>query len=110
MTFICEIVALALPLLLTMIDFDNEFPTTMLPKLTDDGFKDKTGAGGVLAVAINVTVFGEFVAVLTMFRVPESVPAVWGSTLTLIAVLCPGERATGSAGPDALNPDPVAVN
>ena len=72
----CEIVMLALPLLLTTADFDDELPTATLPKLKEEGFSDRNAEGAAVAVAVSGTEAGEFAASLTILRFPDAVPAV----------------------------------
>ena len=71
---ICETVVLAFPTLLIAIDFVDELPTATLPKSNGDGLRESTADGSGTPVAASPTEVGEFVALLTMFRVCETVP------------------------------------
>ena len=67
---------LAFPVLLMTTDFDDVPPTEMLPKFNDVGFKVKSAEAGAVALAFSVKEVGEFVALLTTFKLPKNVPAV----------------------------------
>ena len=103
-------VMLALPLLLTTTDFDDEFPTATLPKLNEEGFRDRNADAGATAVAVSGTEAGEFAASLATVKFPDTVPALCGLKRMLIVALCPGERVSGRATPETLKPAPVTLN
>lgn len=66
---------LALPVLVTATDLDEELPIATLPKLTEAGLRERTAAAGADAVADSPTETVEFVALLMMIKVPEMEPA-----------------------------------
>jgi hypothetical protein len=52
---------------------------------------------------------GEFVASLTIERLPTAAPGEAGANCTLKELLCPGEIAIGRDKPLVLNPAPLTV-
>ena len=54
-------------------------------------------------------VVGELVAVLTTFRLPETLPVAVGANLTASERLWPGARVAAPEKPLTLNPGPAAV-
>jgi len=83
------------------------FPTTTLPKLTEDGLADSAPSAapfplnGILRVGLepsDVTV-----------TLPVALPLAVGANFTLKLTLCPLLSVTGNVNPVRLNPDPDAA-
>jgi hypothetical protein len=83
-------------------------PTATSPKFMLVGFTPncKTGAS---PLPDRETVVGEFVASLTIERLPTAAPGEAGTNCTLKELLCPGEIARGRVRPLVLNPAPLTV-
>jgi hypothetical protein len=95
--------------LLIITDFVEELLTVTLPKFTAVGLRKRTAEDGADATVVNPIEVGEFEALLTMLRLPEFVPALWGSTLTFSVALAPDARLNGRAGPATLKLAPVTL-
>jgi len=92
-------VALALPVLLITIDFDETLPTTTFPKLQDVGFKTMEAAGATVPVPVAERVCGELVASLTSDRLPVAAPVLEGLKFTLNETLAPAATVLGTVSP-----------
>ena len=79
---ICEMLRLAPPELVIVIDFVLLLPTTRLPKLRLAGLTLSTGAGGVTPVPLRETV-GLVAALLVNETCPEALLADAGANCTV---------------------------
>ena len=88
---ICETVTAAVPVFLMTTGSVLRMPIPTLPKAVEAGLADNNS---VTPTPDNGTVCGEFVAVLSIERVPVSAPVVVGVKITLRVVLWPASRIT----------------
>ena len=94
--------ALALPVLLITIDFDEVLPTTTFPKFQDVGFKTIEAAGAATPVPVKVRFAGEFGASLSTDTLPLPVPVAAGAKFTVNEVEAPAANVSGRANPVTL--------
>ena len=101
LTFTCDIVTFALPLLVIVTLLELELPLFTLPKLTLLGLGDiVTDAAN--PVPLTLTTFGELGALLAMLTLPLRVPAVVGANSRLNDALDPAPIVVGVVNPLAL--------
>ena len=89
--------ALALPVLLITIDFDEVLPTTTFPKFQDVGFKTIEAAGAATPVPVKVRFAGELGALLTTDTLPLAIPVAAGTKFTVNEVVAPAANVSGRA-------------
>ena len=108
-----EIVALAVPVLVTIRGSAVVVPIVTLPKLRLLGFgvscPDPVVAETVTPVPVTATLIVELEALLPSDKVAFDVPATVGVKVTLKTALWPGPKLNGRDGPARLNPEPVSV-
>jgi hypothetical protein len=106
-TVTAEIVALAVPLLVTVTVWVLELPTAMPGKLKLVGLAVSEGAAAV-PVPLSGTAVGELVALLAILTLPVRLPAVVGSNRTLNVVVPPAGIVAGVASPLTLKAPPLS--
>ena len=82
------------------------FPVTTVPNPAVDGVKLNPAC---TPLPFNVTVAGEFGALLTIETDPVALPTACGAYCALKLALCPGAIASGKVIPLTLKPVPVAA-
>jgi hypothetical protein len=92
-------VALALPVLLIEIDFEEVLPVTTLPKFQDVGFSVRNGEGAAVPVPMTAKLCGEFEASLTTETLPATLPVFEGAKLTVNEVEAPAATVRGRVIP-----------
>ena len=102
----CEMVTLALPVLVRVTDFAALLPALTLPKLRVLALTESVWVAAVL-LPVRETVDGEELALLTSDKVPVTLPAVCGAKTTVNDVLLPAEMLAGRVRPLMLKPLPV---
>src|SRR5262249_10328537 len=106
-TAICEICALALPVLVMVTVRVAEEPVLTLPKFTLLVLNVKIPAAAT-PVPLRAMLAGEFGALLVTVTVPLRLPAVVGEKIALNVVLAPIATVTGVVRPPTLKPAPLA--
>jgi hypothetical protein len=106
---ICEMVTLALPVSVMVTVCEAELPVFTLPKLRLDELSESVRVEAT-PVPFKTTAAGEFGALLTIERVPATVPPDCGKNCTLNVVDVPAFRESGSFTVPLLNPLPVTLN
>jgi hypothetical protein len=101
-TVACDIVALALPVLLITIDFAADPPITTFPKFQDVGFKTINAEGGAVPAPLKDRLAGELGASLATETLPFALPVVEGAKFTVIEVVAPAASARGKVIPVTL--------
>jgi hypothetical protein len=88
----------AVPVLVTVTVWLWVFPTVVLPKSSDAGFKVNWPTGVAVPVPVRATLATESEALLATESVALKLPLAFGEKATLIGVLCPAEMVAGRAG------------
>ena len=106
---ICEIVTLELPVSV-MVTFcaAEDVPVVTLPKLKLVGFMPRVKVAAI-PVPLRLTEVGEVGALLTIVRLPDTVPTAVGRKVTVIVVCCPGLTFRGREYPLTLKAEPDSV-
>lgn len=102
----CEMVTLALPVLVSVTDFEALLPALTLPKLRLLALAESVCVAVVL-LPVSETVDDEELALLTSDKVPVTLPAVCGAKTTVNEAFCPAEMLAGKVRPLMLKPLPV---
>jgi hypothetical protein len=98
LTLTCEIVRLALPLLVMVTLLVVELPAAMFPKLKAVGVAVMVTVAA-RPVPLRATVAGEFPALLAMLTAPFRVPAVVGANTAVKVIVAPAATEIGVATP-----------
>lgn len=106
-TVACETVTVVPPVLVSVSDCSLLVLTCTLPKALVVGLALRVPA--VTPVPVSGTFKVAFEALLTIARLPLTLPPVVGANTTLKLLLCPAVRVTGKVSPFTLKPEPVAV-
>jgi hypothetical protein len=106
LTFTCETVKLAEPLLVRVIVWLFVLPTFVLPKFSLFGDAPSCAA---VPVPLNAMVSGEFGPSFATDTLPVADPVVVGANFALKLTLCPAVNVVGVVKPEMLKPVPVAV-
>ena len=97
---------LAVPEFVTVTLTDAVLPTSMLPKLTLDGFAVKAGC---VPVPLKPIASSEFVAVELTVTLPEALPGAVGAKVATRVAVAPATMLWPAVTPLTLNPVPAAV-
>jgi hypothetical protein len=99
-------VTLAVPVSVSVRRWVLLAPTAILPKLMLAGLADRDP---VVPVPDKETSAGELLALLTMERLPVTLPVIVGAKRTLNEALWPDARLRGKVNPLRVNPFPAML-
>lgn len=101
-----ETVRSALPVFVRVTFCELDCPTVMLLNVSAEGLSENAGC---MPVPLSEIVSDGLVALLTIVRVPEAVPADWGANCTCTVALWPAGIVEEGSPPTTLNAAPEIV-